>query len=113
MENERKHKDIKFVTTEKRTNYLLSEPNYHSTTFSTENLLAIEMRKTQMFMNKLVYLGFSTLELSKIVMYEQDMEIWRHSFNVYIKTGNIYKDISKDVEKKISRFKLWIRQAIT
>ena len=106
MENERKHKDIKLVTTKKITNYLMSEPNYHNTTFSTENLLAIEVSKTEMFMNKLVYLGFSILELSKIVMYEQDMEIWRHSFNVYIKTGNIYKDISKDIEKKISRFKL-------
>ena len=43
MENVRKHRDIKLVTTEKRRNYLVCEPNYHS----TENLLAIEMRKTQ------------------------------------------------------------------
>ena len=51
MENVRKHRDIKLVTTEKRRNYLVSEPNYHSTKFFSENLLAIEMRKTQLFMN--------------------------------------------------------------
>ena len=40
MENVRKHRDIKLVTTERRRNYLVLEPNYH-----TENLLAIEMKK--------------------------------------------------------------------
>ena len=68
MENVRKHRDIKLVTTEKRRNYLVSEPNYQSAKFFSENLLAIEMRKTQLFMNKPVYLGLSILELSKIVM---------------------------------------------
>ena len=45
MENVRKHRDIKFVTTETRRNYLVSEPNYHTTIFFTEHLLAIEMKK--------------------------------------------------------------------
>ena len=39
MENVRKHKEIKLVVTEKRSKYLLSEPNYHSAKFFTENLL--------------------------------------------------------------------------
>ena len=47
MENVRKHRDIKFVTTETRRNYLVSEPNYHTTNFFTEHLLAIEMKKKQ------------------------------------------------------------------
>ena len=41
MENMRKHRDIKLVTTERRKNYLVSEPNYHTTKFFTEHLLAI------------------------------------------------------------------------
>ena len=45
MENVRKHRDIKLVTTERRRNYLVSEPNYHTTNFFTENLLEIEMKK--------------------------------------------------------------------
>ena len=70
MNNMRKHRNIKLVTTKRRRNYLLSEPNYHTTKFFTENLLAIEMRKIQILMNKPVYLGLSILDLSKNVMYE-------------------------------------------
>ena len=46
MENVRKHSDIKLVKTDKRRNQLVSEPNYHTTKWFSENLLAIEMRKT-------------------------------------------------------------------
>ena len=47
MENVRKHRNIKIVTTEIGRNYLVSEPNCHTTKFFTENVLATEMRKTQ------------------------------------------------------------------
>ena len=63
METGRKHRDIKLVTTVRRRNCLVSEPNFHTTKFLTEKLLAIEMKKP-------VYLGLSILELSKILMYE-------------------------------------------
>ena len=69
MENVRKHRDIKLVTAERRRNYLVSEPNYYTTKFFIAKLLAIEMKKTEIFMNKPVYLGLSILELSKILMY--------------------------------------------
>ena len=45
MENVRKHRDIKVVTPERRRNYLVSEPGYHTTTFLTKKLLAIEIKK--------------------------------------------------------------------
>ena len=47
IENVRKHRNIKLVTTEMTRNYLVSEPNSHTTKFFTENLLAVEMRKSQ------------------------------------------------------------------
>ena len=62
MENERKHRDIKLVTTERRKNYLVSEPNHHTTKFFTEILLAIEMKKTEILMSKPVCLALSILE---------------------------------------------------
>ena len=46
-ENVRKHRDTKLVTTERRRNYLVSKPNYHTTKFFTEHLLAIEMKKNR------------------------------------------------------------------
>ena len=57
MENVRKHRDIKSVTTDKKRNQLASEPNYHTTKYFPENLLAIEMKKTKVKMNKPVFLG--------------------------------------------------------
>ena len=70
MENITKYRDIKLITTKERRKYLVSELDYHTTTFFSENLLAIEMKKKQIYMNKPVYLGLSILELSKIIMYE-------------------------------------------
>ena len=62
MENVRKHRDIKLVTTDRRRSHLVSEPNYHTTKFFTEHLLAVEMKKkTEIVMNKPVYLGLSVL----------------------------------------------------
>ena len=57
LENVRKHRNIKLVTTEKRITYLVSEPKYHTTKFFTENVLVAEMTKTPILMNKPVYLG--------------------------------------------------------
>ena len=57
MKNVRKHSDIKLLTTEASSNYLVPEPNYQTTIFFSENLLAAEMTKTQILMNKPVYLG--------------------------------------------------------
>ena len=109
----RKHRNFTLVTTEGRSNYLVSESNYHTTKFFTENMLAIEMIKTQMFMNKLVYSGLPTLNLSKTVMYEfwYDYAKPKHgeninlcymdidNFIVYVKSDDIYKDNAEDVDK--------------
>ena len=65
MENVRKHRDIKLVTTDKRRNQLVSEANYHTTKWFSENLLAIKMKKTKVKMNKPVYLALSILEIRK------------------------------------------------
>ena len=45
MENVRKNRDIKLVTTERRTNYLVPYPIFHNTKFFTKSLLTIEMKK--------------------------------------------------------------------
>ena len=71
MENVKKHRDIKLVTTDKRRNQLASEPNYHTVKCVSQNLMAIEMKKkTNVKMNKPVYLGMSILDISKTLMHE-------------------------------------------
>ena len=68
MENVRRHRDIKLVTTHKRRNQLAAEPNYHTKKYFPENLMAIEMINTKVKMNKTVYLGMSILDISKSLM---------------------------------------------
>ena len=70
MENVKNHRDIKLVTTDKRRSILASEPNYHSTTYISKDLLIMEMKKVEVKMNKPIYLGQAILDISKILMYE-------------------------------------------
>ena len=70
MENVRKHRDIKLVTTDKRRNQLVSEPNYHTTKHFSNNLMAIEMKKTGVKMNEPIYPCMSILDIRKTLMYE-------------------------------------------
>ena len=70
MENVRKHRDIKLVTTDKKRSKLVSEPNYYTINCISENLSIIEMRRTKVKMNKPIYLGLPILEISKILMHE-------------------------------------------
>ena len=46
MENIRNNTCITLVTTETRSNYLVLETNCHATNFLTENLLALELKRT-------------------------------------------------------------------
>ena len=81
MENVRKHRDIKLVTTDKRRNQLVSEPNCYCTKWFSPNLLATEMKKTTVKkMNKPVYLGLSILEISKTLMHEFWYDYMKYDF---------------------------------
>ena len=113
MGNVRNHRDIKLVTSDKRRKKLVSEPNYHSYKIFSDNLMAIEMKKTRVKMTKTLYLGMSILDISKILMYK----FWydyispkygekaklcytdTDSFVINIKTKDLFEDISNDVER--------------
>ena len=94
MKNVRKHRYIKLVTTDEKRNKLVSEPNYHTTKRFSENLLAIEKKKTKVKMNKPIYLAMSILDISKTLMYE----FWYD----YLKPKNLkeQKKIKKCVIKR-------------
>ena len=112
MENVRKHRDIKLETTEKRRLKLASEPNYHTTKHFSENSIAIEMKKANVKMNKPIYLGQATLDISKTAMYEFCYDYIKpkyednvklcymdtDSFVMNINTEDFFKYIADDVE---------------
>ena len=52
MGNVRNHRDIRLVTNDKRRSILASKPNYHSTKYISKDLLIMEIKKTEVKMNK-------------------------------------------------------------
>ena len=86
MENARKYRYIKLVTTEEKRSKLVSEPNYHTTKHFSKNLLATEMKRTKVKMNKPIYLGISILILAKHLCMNFGMAI----LNQNMETGQNY-----------------------
>ena len=113
MENVRKHRDIKLVTTDKRRNQLDSERNYYTVKYFLENLIAIEMKKAKVKMSKSIYLGMSILDISKTLVYEFRYDYIKpknqdraklcymdtDSFVIQITTEDFHEDFADDVEK--------------
>ena len=113
MENVPNHRDIKLVTKNQKRNKLVSEPNYHTSKHFSEDLMAIEMRKTKVVMSKPVYLGQAILDISKTLMYEFWYDYLKpkygdkvklcymdtDNFIVHIETEDFYEDIASNVDK--------------
>ena len=73
MENLRKRVNIKLVTKcEGRygAEALIFKPNVHSRSIFSENLVAVELRKTEILFNKPIYVGLSVLDISKTLIYD-------------------------------------------
>ena len=87
--------EILNLSQQSRRNYLVSEMNYHTTKFFTEYLLAVEVKKMQILINKPVYLEFSMLELGKISMHEFSYNYVKPKYSektklCYIDTVSLY-----------------------
>ena len=118
MENVRKHRDIKLVTTDEKRNKLVSEPNYYTTKRFSENLLAIEMKKAKVKMNKPVYLGTSILDISKTLLYKLWYDYIKPKYKdraklcytdndsliIHIITEDFFEDIADDFTKRFDTF---------
>ena len=99
--------------TDKQKNKFASEPNYHAAKYISEDLLIIEMKKTEVKMNKSIYLGQTILDISMTLMYEFCFDYIKpkyenkarlcymdtDSFIILIKTEDLYSDIAAVVEK--------------
>ncbi|XP_043484408.1 uncharacterized protein LOC122512572 [Leptopilina heterotoma] len=116
MENVRKHVDIRLVTKwsgRYGAEALISRPNFHSRAIFDENLVAIELRKTEVLLNKPIYAGFSVLDISKTLIYDfhykymlkkyaQNCKILytdTDSLIYEIKCKDVYNDIKNDIQR--------------
>ena len=114
MENIRNDKDMKLVTSDKKSLKYVMKPNFKGNRPFSKHLFAGEMGKTKIKMNKPVYLGQAILDPSKTLMYEfhydymtpkygSNVKLWymdTDSFVYEIETEDFYIDIAKDVEKR-------------
>ena len=114
MQNIRNHNDMKLVTSKQKYEKYFMKPNFKDGRAFSKDLFAVEMGKTEIKMNKPVYLGQAILDLSKTLMYEFHYDYIRPKYDskvklyymdtdnfVYeIETEDFYRDIAKDVEKR-------------
>ena len=115
MENIRKHRNIKLVTNQEAYLKAVMKPNFKSGVRFGPNLMGCEIGKIKVVMNKPVYLGQATLDLSKIVMYEFHYDYLKRKYNddkltlcymdtdslIYsIETDDFYKDMAEDVKDR-------------
>ncbi|CAG9836230.1 unnamed protein product [Diabrotica balteata] len=110
MENIRKHRIVK-LTRQWQGRYgaknLIASPKFHNRTIFDADLMAIEMKKTELLFNKPLYIGMSILDISKTCMYEfyynyilpklgnncKIMYTDTDSFIFEIKCNDLYKEI--------------------
>ena len=116
IENLRKRVDISLVNSKKKAKRLTAKPNFKKCTIFCENpdFCAIEMRKTQIYFNKPVYLGMCILDLSKTLMYDFHYNYIKSKYDerakllftdtdslaYEIESEDFYRDISSDVQAK-------------
>ena len=113
MENIRNHKNFKLVANERKYSKYVMKPNFKSATRFTEDLVGMDMGKTEIVMSKPIYVGQAILDLSKIIMYGFHYDYaktkWSNIKLLYqdtdsliynIKTEDFYKDISEDVKTR-------------
>ena len=111
IENVRKRRNIKLIVTEERRKKLTSEPNYVSCKAFSDYLMAIEMRKISVVMDKPIMVGQAILDKNKELMYEfyyyylkpkyndkvKLLYMDTDSFVLHIETEDFFEDIKNDI----------------
>ena len=114
IETIRKRQNIILVDNRQKAAKLTSRPNFDRSTIFDRNLIAVHMKKTEVYFNKPVYVGQAILDLSKTLMfnfhynyiqkkYKDKAELLftdTDSLMYQIYTDDFYKDISHDIETK-------------
>ena len=114
IENIRKRQNVNIIDNRKMVVKLSSKPNFERLTIFDENLVAVYMKKTEVYFNKPIYVGQAILDLSKTLMFDFHYNYIRKKYNnkaellftdtdslmYLIQTDDFYHDINKDVKKK-------------
>ena len=114
IENIRKRQNVILVDDRKKALKLSSKPNFDRATIFDEHLVAVHMKKTEVYFNKPIYVGQSILDLSKTLMFDFHYNFIRKKYGnkaellftdtdsllYIIQTDDFYHDIKHDIRKK-------------
>ena len=114
IENIRKRQNIFLVDSRKKASKLTSRPNFKRATIFDKNLIAVHMKKTEVYFNKPVYVGQAILDLSKTLMFDFNYNYIKKKYKnraelmftdtdsllYHIYTDDFYNDISCDIKDK-------------
>ena len=80
MENVRRRKKIILVNSGRSHAWQTSKPAFKRFSIFDENLVGVELMQTNITLNKPIYVGFTVLELSKLLMSKFHYEVMKPSF---------------------------------
>ena len=83
MENMRKRVHVELMNIAKRLRKLCAKPNFESFKILNEDLVAVNLKKVNIFLNRPIYAGFCILEISKTFMYAFHCDYTRAKFGYY------------------------------
>ena len=122
IENIRKRQNVKLVDDRKKALKLTSKPNFDRAAIFDESLVAIHMKKTEVYFNKPIFVGQAILDLSKTHMFDFHYNYIRNKYEnkaellftdtdslmYLIQTDDFYHDIEKDVKKNLIHLIMWL-----
>ena len=111
MENLRKRVNVKLVNDKAKLSKLTASPSFNYFRIFSEDLAAVNMRKTKLYLNRPIYVGFTILDLSKVLMYDFHYNYIKHKYNSNAKllftdtdslcyeiaTDDVYEDMLQDI----------------
>ena len=115
IENIRKRQNVFLVDNREKASKLSCRPNFERATIFDRNLLAIHLKKTEVYFNKPVYVGQAILDLSKLLMFDFHYNFIQKKYTykkakllftdtdslMYeLKTDDFYADISADIKAR-------------
>ena len=110
MENLRKRVNVKLINDKVKLSKLTASPSFDSFRIFSEVLAAVNMKKTKLYLNRPIYVGFTILDLSKVLMYQFHYDYIKHKYGptakllftdtdslcYEVKTEDIYQDMLQD-----------------
>ena len=111
MENLRKRVNVKLVNDKAKLSKLTASPSFDSFRIFSEELAAVNMRKTKLYLNRPIYVGFTILDISKVLMYDFHYNYMKKKYAsnakllftdtdslcYEVQTTDIYQDMLEDI----------------